>query len=304
MKFVDYISDITTAIMKNNEEDFILECVGILANLTISDLDYELLLTEYDLVPWINNKLKPGACEDDLMLEVIMLCGTVCNDDTCAKLLADSGIIQSLIDLLNAKQEDDEIVCQIIYVFYQMIFHQSTREVIIKQTQAPAYLIDLMHDKNAEIRRVCENTLDIIAEVDQDWTIKIQQEKFRWHNSQWLEMVENRSMDDDMVGSYAPDHDIDPYIQGTEALDRPEYMFADYNDMLMDGNVTPDYIDEPAYQDNGRYINVPPDMLGHGPGMMDNGDYYERPPSHFGYAADNYYYQDPYGRPMSRGGGY
>lgn len=61
-----------------------------------------------------------------------------------------------------------------------MIFHESTREVIIKQTQAPAYLIDLMHDKNAEIRRVCENTLDIIAEVDQDWTIKIQQEKFRY----------------------------------------------------------------------------------------------------------------------------
>lgn len=49
-----------------------------------------------------------------------MLCGTVCNDDTCARLLADSGIIQSLIDLLNAKQEDDEIVCQIIYVFYQV----------------------------------------------------------------------------------------------------------------------------------------------------------------------------------------
>ena len=61
-----------------------------------------------------------------------------------------------------------------------MIFHESTREVIIRQTQAPAYLIDLMHDKNAEIRRVCENTLDIIADVDQDWTIKIQQEKFRY----------------------------------------------------------------------------------------------------------------------------
>ena len=60
-----------------------------------------------------------------------------------------------------------------------MIFHESTTDVIIKQTQAPAYLIDLMHDKNAEIRRVCENTLDIIAEVDPDWTIKIQQEKFR-----------------------------------------------------------------------------------------------------------------------------
>ena len=56
----DYISDLTMAILKNNEEDFILECVGILANLTISDLDYELLLKEYDLIPWIHNKLKPG----------------------------------------------------------------------------------------------------------------------------------------------------------------------------------------------------------------------------------------------------
>ena len=64
---------------------------------------------------------------------------------------------------LSAKQEDDETVLQIVYVFYQMIFHESTREVIIKQTQAPAYLIDLMHDKNTEIRKVCDNTLDIIS---------------------------------------------------------------------------------------------------------------------------------------------
>ena len=62
-----------------------------------------------------------------------------------------------------AKQEDDEMVLQIVYVFYQMIFHEATRKVIIKDTQAPAYLIDLMHDKNQEIRKVCDNTLDIIS---------------------------------------------------------------------------------------------------------------------------------------------
>ena len=33
----------------------------------------------------------------------------------------------------------------------------------MKKTQAPAYLIDLMHDKNPEIRKVCDNTLDIIG---------------------------------------------------------------------------------------------------------------------------------------------
>ena len=34
-----------------------------------------------------------------------------------------------------AQQEDDEFVCQIIYVFYQMVFHQATRDVIIKDTR-------------------------------------------------------------------------------------------------------------------------------------------------------------------------
>ena len=39
------------------------------------------------------------------------------------------------LNLIKAKQEDDEIVLQIVYVFYQMIFHQSTREIIIKKTR-------------------------------------------------------------------------------------------------------------------------------------------------------------------------
>lgn len=89
--------------------------------------------------------------------------GTVCADDSCAALLAEEGVPQILIDLLNgklrddfnsyvlmkftvtkptnaflnnpAKQEDDEVVLQIVYVFYQMVFHKATREVIVKQTR-------------------------------------------------------------------------------------------------------------------------------------------------------------------------
>lgn len=46
-------------------------------------------------------------------------------------------IIDKLLNLIFqiAKQEEDEIVLQIVYVFYQMIFHKSTREIIIKKTR-------------------------------------------------------------------------------------------------------------------------------------------------------------------------
>jgi hypothetical protein len=68
------------------------------------------------------------------------LIGAVCNDDACATMLSKSGIIEILIEMLNAKQEEDEIVLQIVYVFYQMIFHKSTREIIIKKTRKFTYL--------------------------------------------------------------------------------------------------------------------------------------------------------------------
>lgn len=40
---------------------------------------------------------------------------------------------------------------------------QTVRSYLTLHPEAPAYLIDLMHDKNTEIRKVCDNTLDIIA---------------------------------------------------------------------------------------------------------------------------------------------
>uniref|UniRef100_A0A8I3MLD3 Kinesin associated protein 3 n=2 Tax=Canis lupus familiaris TaxID=9615 RepID=A0A8I3MLD3_CANLF len=222
--FIDYVGDLAAQISNDEEEEFVIECLGTLANLTIPDLDWELVLKEYKLVPYLKDKLKPGAAEDDLVLEVVIMIGTVSMDDSCAALLAKSGIIPALIELLNAQQEDDEFVCQIIYVFYQMVFHQATRDVIIKETQAPAYLIDLMHDKNNEIRKVCDNTLDIIAEYDEEWAKKIQSEKFRWHNSQWLEMVESRQMDESEQFLYGDDR-IEPYIHEGDILERPDLFY-------------------------------------------------------------------------------
>ncbi|XP_051720067.1 kinesin-associated protein 3-like isoform X4 [Ctenopharyngodon idella] len=134
--FIDYVGDLAAQIKLEGNEEFVIECLGTMANLTIPDLDWELLLKEYNLVPYLKDHLKPGSAEDDLILEVVIMIGTVSMDDSCAVMLAKSGIIPALIELLNAQQEDDEFVCQIIYVFYQMVFHQATRDVIIKDTHA------------------------------------------------------------------------------------------------------------------------------------------------------------------------
>ena len=47
--------------------------------------------------------LVAGVAEDDLVLEVVILIGTVSLDDECATVFAREGIIHMLIDLLNGK---------------------------------------------------------------------------------------------------------------------------------------------------------------------------------------------------------
>ncbi|TDH06343.1 hypothetical protein EPR50_G00131050 [Perca flavescens] len=241
--FIDYVGDLAAEIRAEEEEEWVLECLGTLANLTIPDLDWELVLKEYNLVPYLKDRLKPGSAEDDLILEVVIMIGTVSMDDACAAMLAKSGIIPALIELLNAQQEDDEFVCQIVYVFYQMVFHQATRDVIIKDTQAPAYLIDLMHDKNAEIRKVCDNTLDIIAEYDEEWGRKIQSEKFRFHNNQWLEMVESRQADES-----------EPYLYDNDN-DRTDLFYSADGITPADGSVSPDFFNDLQPQ-NGDLLHT------------------------------------------------
>ncbi|KAI3369129.1 hypothetical protein L3Q82_026092, partial [Scortum barcoo] len=238
--FLDHVGDLAAQINEEEAEEFVIECLGTLANLTIPDLDWALVLKEYNLVPYLKDRLKPGSAEDDLILEVVIMIGTVSIDDSCAAMLAKSGIIPALIELLNAQQEDDEFVCQIVYVFYQMVFHQATRDVIVKDTQAPAYLIDLMHDNNAQICKVCSNTLDIIAEYDEEWGKKIQREKFRRYNSQWLEMVENRQLDEPGE-SFLFGEDGESFIGDADILERPDLFYSADGIISADGAISPDF---------------------------------------------------------------
>ncbi|CAI2734528.1 unnamed protein product [Schistosoma spindalis] len=205
---------------RKKEEDFKFECLGCLANLNLKDIQYGKVITEFSLLKWIKSQLEsvhvqksndllnttsevingfgpifsspmfPSHPEDDEILEIVRMLSAICQDPDAGKMVIEAGIVHNLISLLNVKQEDDEIVFQIVYTFFQLTFHEPTRNLLVKATQAVAYLVDLMHDKNADIRKLCDITLDIVCEYEADWRMRIQTERFRWHNSQWLEMID------------------------------------------------------------------------------------------------------------------
>lgn len=230
-----------------DDEDFLLECIGVLGNLVLSELDYSQLLQTNNLIPWIRNTLSPGVrAKDDLVLDTVVFLGTCAADELCAMLFCKSEVILSLIELLKAKQEDDEMVLQIVYVFQQVLKSESTRSYIIKDTECPAYLIDLMHDKNIEIRLVCGYCLDIIATMDSNWASRIKLEKFRNHNSQWLTMVETQEADDAYDFGTVEDDELPAYL--TSDYLNQIYQSGEFNDNSCDRSPSNGSLSRPVSQ--------------------------------------------------------
>lgn len=55
---------------------------------------------EFDLVDFFCKHLAQGYAEDDVVLEIVILVGTIVNDRKSATLIKNSEIITSLVDLL------------------------------------------------------------------------------------------------------------------------------------------------------------------------------------------------------------
>ncbi|XP_014676372.1 PREDICTED: kinesin-associated protein 3-like [Priapulus caudatus] len=278
--FVEYVSDLANAVVRCDSEDFIIEVLGCLANLVIADLDYELLLREYELVPWLRERLRPGAVDDDLIMECVLLVSTCCSDDQCATMLANEGFVTALVDLLHAKQEDDEFVCQLMHCCYRLVRHPQTRARVLR-THAPDYMLDLMFDPNPVVRSVVNDTLEIIAEHDETWAKKIQSERFRHHNENWLDMVESRQAEDTAHDMYGED-EIGPYLQ-EGMLDRPDLFYGEGHDSVTlqgDGNLSPDYVVDEVFSNGGAA-----EFLGHHAyprSEFEVDDQYDRPMNPFG----------------------
>jgi len=187
-------------------------------------------------IPWIRvcdaglldllvRLLVVGLSEDDVVLECVMLVGVLALDKLVAPTLAVSKLLGVLQDLLAEKQEDDEIVLQLLFTFHCLLSTDETREVIMQDTQITNYVMDLLRDKNGKIRDEANEVLEIMARHDDHGDLtgeslkdRMRQMRFELHNEAWCQeqnRVEN--------GHYEYEYDQSNEL-GTEHSD-DEFVF-------------------------------------------------------------------------------
>ena len=115
-----------------------------------------------------------------------MLIATICRTEAIAVQISNSYLIKMLQDLLGAKQEDDEMVQQILNTFFKFLFFKSTREIVLHKTQMVQIVLELLTDKNPNIKGLVNAILDYVQIHDQIWRNEIKTRRFEVHNANYI----------------------------------------------------------------------------------------------------------------------
>ncbi|KAI6170511.1 hypothetical protein M3Y97_01143700 [Aphelenchoides bicaudatus] len=177
-----------------------IESLAILASL--SSLQWDQISITNDFQVFLSQTLnnyneKPTShFGDEFLIQIVAASGLLAAQTTpiATKVLAMS---KDLIKLLNSKQEDDEFVLQIAFCFARLIANPDLIQKICKEhEQILEYLINMTHDKNQKLCQICDQALQLVSEIDQQWFKRIAEERFCWHNAQWLDIVEGQGARD------------------------------------------------------------------------------------------------------------
>ena len=165
-----------------------LELLGTMVYIPSDNWDQVIVKTNF--IEFIHNNLVNGFAEDDIVLECVMLISTICRTEEIAQMIASSYLINMLQDLLGAKQEDDEMVQQILNTFFKFLFFTPTRDIVLRQIQMVSIVLELLSDKNPNIKGLVNAILDYVQLHDDMWRNEIKSRRFQVHNSVYLEIME------------------------------------------------------------------------------------------------------------------
>ncbi|KAL3149688.1 Adenylyl-sulfate kinase (APS kinase) [Trebouxia sp. C0009 RCD-2024] len=172
------------------DSDLFVEVLGILVNLDMPSCDWASLIAKHDLLNLLAGYAQPGVTEDDILLELVMFMGVVC-DEATAPQLVQTGLVSMMYELMETKKEDAEFVLQITHSLLSLLECQATRAVLLDSSQVAFYLIDLLQDSNAEVVKAADQALTVVSETDESWAAKLRALKFEAHNQVWLEACAN-----------------------------------------------------------------------------------------------------------------
>eukprot|EP00928_Gymnodinium_smaydae_P013257 TRINITY_DN14854_c0_g1_i1.p1 TRINITY_DN14854_c0_g1~~TRINITY_DN14854_c0_g1_i1.p1 ORF type:complete len:809 (+),score=207.73 TRINITY_DN14854_c0_g1_i1:219-2645(+) len=197
------------ALKRVSRPEILVEVLGALASLECQSPDVPWSwLCDLGLLDLLCRLLTPGAAEDDVLLEAVMVVGVLALDSECDVALSASRLPFLVPALLDAKSGDCEIVTQVLFTLQCMLEHDKTAQALLAKTDAPARVIERLRGDGEDegvgeleppAQAVAEDVLEAVLEFEsQDgreatWTGMIKSFRFESHNEEWCESCDATS---------------------------------------------------------------------------------------------------------------
>lgn len=184
--FRDFIHELVRLVIKANNTDFMVEAMGTLASIPYVDIEYHKLFSSYSLGDVLVRQFIPGMAEDDVILETVMVIGSMLVDPKVALILGTTRFVHTLYTTMVEKGSDPEMVLQIGYVFLKLLIHEGSRDVILEHADLIKSMLSLVADPVPHIRDVANMCLDVIMDFNESWRDRIRDSRFDTLNREWI----------------------------------------------------------------------------------------------------------------------
>lgn len=180
--------------------DLLVEVIGTLGNLTEHDLPKNVgwaeVVSEYRLGSLLSKLLVPGMVQADVVLEVIVLIGTLSHDADAAVLLGAANIIQTLEGVWKDKCDDAEIRLQMLVTLWRLLMVKDTRDIIMYRSSHVSEIMDALRSRHNRTRDIANMCAEIIVDYDRGphgepgpLADQVLKRRFYAFNEEWIQAM-------------------------------------------------------------------------------------------------------------------
>ena len=138
-KFWDQQIELIASMCSTTEDDdLLLELIGILNHLTINDMAPSLswcsISKKYSLSTLVRRCIIPGMNYIDMSIEAVILCKQICSHAEGASLILQTDVIRSIIQLCNDYRSDTEFRLQTLHLCETLLSFDDTSQELLTET--------------------------------------------------------------------------------------------------------------------------------------------------------------------------
>jgi hypothetical protein len=224
--------------------------------------------------------------QNDVVLEIIMLIGSIATDAPACSILAQGNLIPTLYQLMKDKSDDTEILLQSLNCFDKLLYSQASREVVMYNTRIFADIIESLTHRSAAVRAMAEKMSVFVLEHDRkaDGSVgqlgkQVIKRRFESYNKVWLANTQYEMSGGGGMMGY--DDNGSDHLMSTQEQEYGMMSSMEYLNDKVQNSMAADWHGEGKFGGSNSAGSYPHDiddigelspMRGRGPGSFDEGD--------------------------------